>query len=295
MKNERATLPQQETLFETICRLAKAKDEEKLADLFEGHQNYFISSYYGFDSSHGYYATPEWLLAKEGHSEAVDFLIEKFEVSRDFAAQGYAAGGHVEQVNALLAQGADKGYVVWGYAQGGHVAQVNELIDLGADPTYALLGYEGAGYVNQVGILRLMALTDNEKLRERLADKVKEENQSLDVSTLLIKARKLNLFMKENNLSFEQAISYLALFSPAEKESIKDGLVWEREGQQLVEQGIIPEEINSRILSYVTSSSERDNRHIFAAVEKEDYYFSQRKEQLKHKKISVDSPFLIVM
>ena len=183
------------------------------------------------------------------------------------AVWGYALGGHIEQANALLAQGARLNSAVVGYARGGHIEQVNALLAEGANPIEALEGYLEGEYVNQGSILRLMALTDNNKLRELLAGEVKKKNRSIDVSSLLKESGKINQLIRGNHLSFEQACNYIALFSPVDKESIKDALVWEREGQQLVAQDIIPEEIYSRILSYVTGTSEKNNREVFAAVE----------------------------
>jgi hypothetical protein len=61
------------------------------------------------------------LLAKEKEIEAVEFLLTRFNLSVNYAVEGYAIGGHVREANQQIARGASKDYAVEGLGIGGHV------------------------------------------------------------------------------------------------------------------------------------------------------------------------------
>jgi len=137
-------LPKEETIVEKIYRLAEAKDEKALTDLVK--QNVCIGVFQG-----GYNAIK--LLSAEGDTKSVDFLIGKFNANRNDAVMGYAMGGHVEQVNQLIAQGVSRDRAVDGYARGGHIKLVNQQLEQGANRKWAVLGYAFRGDVDQVNQL----------------------------------------------------------------------------------------------------------------------------------------------
>jgi hypothetical protein len=117
------------------------------------------------------------ILANEGKTETVDFLINTLGASREWAMFGYASGGHDAEVTKLIDDGinskwAARGYAVagneskvaalivknkvnrdWalgGYASGGHQAQVNALLRQGAKSRTAIYYYASANYVTKV-------------------------------------------------------------------------------------------------------------------------------------------------
>ena len=149
------------------------------------------------------------LLAKEGDSTSVEFLINQFKEGRNDAVLGYAIGGHVEQVNEQILKGADYHAAVRGYVFGGHIQQKN--------------------------ILQLLSVTDNQILRKLLVQEVqlnlmKEKNrkiESFDSSLLLKKAIKLNQLIREKGITFNQAQGYLRAGANG----------WLFQGQQLVSEG----------------------------------------------------------
>jgi hypothetical protein len=145
--NPENTSSSQETLFDKVYRLAKEKDEIALTKMVK--EGSCISAFKGAYN-------PIMLLAKEGDSQSVEFLVNKFKGSRNHAVRGYAAGGHVDQVmNLLLTHGASINDAVKGYAMGGHVEQMDQLLPQGASINDAVKGYAMGGHVEQVDQLLL--------------------------------------------------------------------------------------------------------------------------------------------
>ncbi len=62
---------------------------------------------------------------------------------------GYALGGHVEQVNALLDRRGAIKIAVYAYALGGHVEPVNALLDRGVSLIFAVRGYINGEHVDK--------------------------------------------------------------------------------------------------------------------------------------------------
>lgn len=130
-----------ETTADEIYHLAKKKDKTKLIEIvkkgnclgiFEGNHNAIM------------------LLAQEGNDDAVNFLIDTFNVSRNHAVEGYAMGGHFLLVKQQLKFGACINQAVYGYAQKGYIEQVNELMEQGASHDHAVAGYAIRGDREQV-------------------------------------------------------------------------------------------------------------------------------------------------
>ncbi len=92
--------------FDKVCQLAIQGNTQELRHLTEK---------VSINLSRGFYR-PIMLLAKQGNVGAVNFLINNFGGSLDLAVMGYALGGNEEQVNGLLAAGADPLLALTGYA-----------------------------------------------------------------------------------------------------------------------------------------------------------------------------------
>lgn len=93
-------------------------------------------------------------LAQEGYDEAVDFLINIFNLNIDHAAEGYARAGNVARVEYFRAQGANPFYIINGYAYGKHTNQVNELLESVKGQTHDIIdGYAQGGHIEQVNQL----------------------------------------------------------------------------------------------------------------------------------------------
>jgi hypothetical protein len=115
---------EEEIQFEQIYAAAKDLDEvtlTKLAIRLNGKFSVYKGSF-----------TPLMKLAVEGHDEAVELLLTKFEIkpdlrhaatsevtgSRNEAVKGYAWAGNVEKVNLLLAAGGGKySAILWLYTR----------------------------------------------------------------------------------------------------------------------------------------------------------------------------------
>ena len=156
MLSQHTKTQSKEPIFETICRLARAKDEKALTEIVKSGVCIGVVV-------QGEY-TPVALLAKEGNKDAVEFLINKFRALRKEAVLGFARGRHVDQVIVMLSQKSDPGkrhklrrWAVWGFARGRHVDQVIVMLSQESDPEklhelqkWAVWGFAQGGYVRQV-------------------------------------------------------------------------------------------------------------------------------------------------
>lgn len=138
------TQSEEKKLFETIYRLAEAKDSDGLTQIEAAGNSLGIIQ-------NGY--SPVMLLAQHGKYEAVEFLIDNFKANLNFAVKGYALGGHVHLVNQLIASGASRSEAAREYAQAGRFEQVNQLLAAGASQDLVVLGYACGGYIEQVNQL----------------------------------------------------------------------------------------------------------------------------------------------
>ncbi|WP_428413776.1 hypothetical protein, partial [Legionella sp.] len=109
------------------------------------------------------------LLAQEGNTSSVNFLIDVFHASRNYATEGYAMGGHFSQVQQQIALGAAVSSAIIGYAKKGYVQQVNELISEGKYLNAAISGYAFAGNVEQVNRLLDLAASNSMVLSRSIA------------------------------------------------------------------------------------------------------------------------------
>lgn len=131
-------------IVDIVCKLAKEKNEQKLNAMVE--EGYCLSAFAGRHNA-------VKRLAKDGDTAAVDFLISKFNASRNHAVEGYALGGHVEQVNEQIKKGASRDCAISGYAIAGNEEQVNRQIKMGANIDLAAHGYAKKGDVKLVNRL----------------------------------------------------------------------------------------------------------------------------------------------
>lgn len=111
-----AMLPQD--LYNHVLQIAGECDEAKLAELVQ--QGICLGVQWCS-------ATPIQTLAKRGNHKAVELLIDRFAGNIAQVVMGYAQGGYIDQVNALLEPGGIIAGAIIGYAQVGNVTQVNAL------------------------------------------------------------------------------------------------------------------------------------------------------------------------
>lgn len=88
---------EEETRFETICRLARELDVEGLIEIKNQDGSFLRIKQEE--------RTPQTLLAMEGNVDAVNMLIYVFEASSSDVVYGYAAVGLVNKVNEMMAVG----------------------------------------------------------------------------------------------------------------------------------------------------------------------------------------------
>lgn len=85
------------------------------------------------------------LLAKEGHVDAVEFLINEFHQSLNAAVRGYASGGYEAEMDDLIARGANIDDAILGCARRRDDLAVERLQQKGANDEYALMGFAESG------------------------------------------------------------------------------------------------------------------------------------------------------
>ena len=181
--------------------------------------------------------SPIILLAQEGDSESVDFLINEFRVSRHLAeaVYGYAIGGHVDQVNKLIA-----------------LSKIDYYRDC------AMSGYSDGGHLKKENILRLMSYTDDQKLRHFLANVAKKKDGSLNVEELKEKAERIRSDMREYKIDYNQAYElggYVAI-------------TWFLQGRQLLDKGLISDIYFKIALIVFDSLSVNEARRVVDSVNK---------------------------
>ncbi len=151
--------------------------------------------------------------AARGEINQVNKLLAESEttsISLYWAIQGYALGGHVDEVDKLLEQEKNQYWrywnaALWGYACGGHETEVNKLIAKDASHNLAVRGYLLGGHLTQENILRLMSFTDDKELRRLLAEELRKTNRSLDINELMKKSKKINILMRQYHLDYDKA------------------------------------------------------------------------------------------
>lgn len=127
-----------------VYELAKAKNEAALKEL-----GISLDAHFG---------TTKLLtqFAEEGNHEVVYFLINTFNLSIDYAAEGYARAGNTSRVNSLIEQGADIYFIARGYAYGKQTDLINKLLKSFEDlvnqevACFLVEGYAQGGHVKEV-------------------------------------------------------------------------------------------------------------------------------------------------
>lgn len=226
-----------QTVFNSICRLAETKDKNGLQNLLESiwEDKDYLSSCLIYIM-----ARPVELYAKKGQKEVVDFLCEHFQAPPNKALKGYAQGGHFQQVNAFLEEGHH-------------------------DVANAVEGYLSSGFLDleESKLTRTLAFTSNGEFRKRLTAAA-QVNGKLSYSQeyrLLIVAEKLNVIMREYQLDFKQASSLL----------LKGTRAWLLEGIGLMNEASdlkLPLEIFLHVSSFVTGLACSDTVKVMTAVNK---------------------------
>lgn len=147
--------------------------------------------------------------ALSGNEVEVNKIIQQENYPQKLIQQAliaYAQGGHAVPVYELLECGYNKDDAAWGFAFGFHVKQVNHLIAHGADQQQALKGYQFGNHFKHNNLLRLLALTDNNEFRVKLAEFAKQE---FGITTDVTQANTINNSMQKYHLSFEQAKTWM--------------------------------------------------------------------------------------
>ncbi len=166
-------------LFETICQLAKDKNEAELSKL--------VKSGVCIDLLQNE-TTPVMFLAEEGDFLSVKFLIKKFQASINFALRGYSAGGYIEQVEDLISRGASLNYAAEGYAIAGNKKEVENLLAQGASLNITVHGYACGGHHKQVKKLLERGASLNYALRGyAMTDQVEQVDNLLKQRPLLMR------------------------------------------------------------------------------------------------------------
>ena len=142
----RKLLTTEHETFKAIYDAALKKDEKKLTEIAE--QGILLEARYG-------YLSPMMLLASEGHVEAVELLINKYNGDINHAAFGFAVLGDTKRVNAYIKENPLyaqplRDWAVKGYAFAGNHKEVNALIVALADRNGAIKGYAAAGLKEDV-------------------------------------------------------------------------------------------------------------------------------------------------
>lgn len=255
---QRNSITPDQNPFDVIYILAKIQDEAALREFLQltaanvnVQQNYF---------------TPISLLAAEGDDESVQFLLDKFGGSKDWAGCGYARGKHVERANEMIAKGASKKWVLCGYAQGGHVDEVNLLMKEIKEGKAAALGYLGGNSINKI----IVTLTDDKKLRNLLIDEAIKKNLLLGKpKTLQLKMEKANTFIRMHDFNHAQTDVLV-------NRSVTDIFVlytWFLQGIQLVQKGEMLFEIYCHVTVHLASLSVSDSMDL---CEKISFYFPKK-------------------
>ncbi|MBX3709373.1 MAG: hypothetical protein KIT56_08500 [Gammaproteobacteria bacterium] len=197
--------------------------------------------------------------ARGGRSIWTEELIQRG-ASLNAAVWGYARGGHYAQVEELIKRGASLNAAVWGYARGGYFTQVEELAQRGASLDYVAQGYKaGKHFSNKNVLLRLLSITNNQQIREHLADEAKKKNNSLDTKILLGRANKLNRIMNEYKLDYEQS-KFL---------TIPGSRVWLLQGPKcptFTKEGTFQFDLFCNVTSMVIGLSPHEVNKVFTAV-----------------------------
>lgn len=146
-------------LLVEVCKLARMEDEPALLKIIDDY------GCLGFNINN--YSPVEWL-AEKGEVAPVNYLINYFDASEEEAICGYARGGHIKLVQAMLLATTDDTIqhfilyksAIWGYALGGYVEEVTSILNEEKDPSrllelqdYAVSGYEQKGLSHEVDLI----------------------------------------------------------------------------------------------------------------------------------------------
>ena len=123
--------------FELICRLARMYNVEGLHRVLRRGRCIALRQQL---------MTPVMQMAIEGNDRAVWMLIHEFNACIQQAVEGYARAQRHEQVEDLLARGADINAAAFGYAITGNDVRAAELMRRGCKPAAVARGYAYGGH-----------------------------------------------------------------------------------------------------------------------------------------------------
>lgn len=181
-------------LFDEICTSAIKRDKKTLQTLVEKgiFLNFTLCIPNEEPTKHDHpYTIPitvlSWL-AEQGQDEAVDFLIDQFNLNRDEALRGYAKALRKEKVEEHIRNGAKENFAWRGYAAGGHFELLPACKDCGDDKhmliVWAILnGHEEHNWLKdptlsdefiKKGYLHAYAMVNNTKKLNELKQQVND-------------------------------------------------------------------------------------------------------------------------
>jgi hypothetical protein len=218
--------------------------------------------------------------ARGGFTEYVEALIVRG-ADLDEAMYGYACAGFVERVEDLFMRGADlddamRGYAWAGledgikglkargvsldwkmteYAAAGLFHRVTEFYQRGYSVDAAVSGYIRTGFFDHpASLLRLLALTDDARLRNYLAYLAAEHTDAFDVRAVIDKAENITRIMQTHDLDFEQA-------KALEEPGLRGWLLQGRRAH-----ADLPHDLVLLIAMQLVNTSQQDMHAIYAAV-----------------------------
>lgn len=186
-----------------ICNLALSNDQANLDVLLQTASIH--------TRSRGRLYTPVMVLAKQGHANAVNLLLNRYGASLFEAISGYAEGGHDEEVEKTIKKANDiqasLDAAVWGYAKGFHMDKVNQLIERGASRDCALTGFVQGGSSNIQELLRNVVKLNDFDLRKLMIKSV-QPTFHFDSEKMIAYAYQVRALMANYGFNYSQALAW---------------------------------------------------------------------------------------
>lgn len=159
--------------------------------------------------------------------------------------------GHLNYAEQLRNTGANLEDLMSGAAGGGHLDYL-EYLSLNHKHPLAIKTFaEEQSATNERSVLYQLVSCGNDHLRKVLAENYK--SVSLNVKSLLPKAKKIRQLMNDYDLNFEQALAWI-------KPEIQ---VWLLQGITLVQKNILPPDIFFRLAAYASDISNADAKDLY--------------------------------
>ena len=183
------------------------------------------------------------------------------------AVSGYAQGGYIPEVNALLAQGANRHYALYGYLLGRHAQAINALIAQDGHG-YAVRDCLSSHHLEPKNIsLFVLSFIDNNTIRKIILQTAKTK-YGFDEEWLQNKSEKVTKIIKSYQLGFFEAQSLL----------IPGVRTWLLQGTQLVRENKIIADIFWNITEKLLNLPFNNAKIVFDTIHKQ--FFKEIKKDL---------------